>query len=128
MFFNDVKQMNCYDEKHIINKDFIPQNQIIQIFACLMTNEINCYVIEHLNTSDQRGYSYLLHSKNENATKSYWKCRISRQHAKCSARAWTIGNKIIKLSGCHNHPPYDTVDTSEEYGLLNPIIEFNELN
>ena len=52
---------------------------------------------------DQRNFTYL--TSNKYGKRTFWKCRKFRK--KCKARASTVENYIMSLTGIHNHDPDD---------------------
>ena len=52
---------------------------------------------------DQRNFTYL--TSNKYGKRTFWKCRKFRK--KCKARASTVENYIMSLTGVHNHDPDD---------------------
>ena len=60
---------------------------------------------------DQRNFTYIRNGKSQYGTgRVWWLCAFARDLAlrakeeNCKARLITIQNKVIKMSGEHNHP------------------------
>ena len=54
---------------------------------------------------DQRNHSYIRNRKSESTDRIWWLCSSARRKGEnCKARLITIQNKVIKMSGEHNHP------------------------
>ena len=64
---------------------------------------------------DQKGYEYAMDRSYDSQNRYTWRCKRKnsnvKSYDKCIARAWTVGNKIIKFTKEHNHLP--SIDTSE---------------
>ena len=59
---------------------------------------------------DSSGFVYNKHKSNERRDRIFWICARKTRY-KCTARATTEGDYIIKYLGEHIHPP-DTLDNS----------------
>ena len=62
----------------------------------------------HQSMVDQNGYCYTYLKLNSSKGINAWRCRIIKDQAKCNARAFTVGNKIVRFHGEHSHPPPNT--------------------
>ena len=56
----------------------------------------------NLKLVDAAGYEYTKHSSDPSGIKIYWRCTKNKS-LKCSARATTEGNYVVKNIGLHNH-------------------------
>jgi hypothetical protein len=56
---------------------------------------------------DQRGYVYQINrfAKGKNSGNVFWQCQLRRKKEPCKVGAVSRQNKIIKITGVHNHPP-----------------------
>ena len=55
---------------------------------------------------DDQGFLYQTVSFNPNNQEEYWRCQFARcKEIKCKAKAFTIGNDIVRTSHEHFHDP-----------------------
>ena len=64
---------------------------------------------------DQRGYVYQINrfAKGKNSGNVFWQCQYRRAKKEpCKVGAVSRQNKIIKITGIHNHPPTIGIEDS----------------
>ena len=50
---------------------------------------------------DENGYIYSCYRKFQG--RNYWRCKSHKKHFKCTGRAVTQSNQLVKIAGLHTH-------------------------